>query len=156
MSGFRITGLKRAEFEPLFGLSDEDLKERNALRVVADSKPGFPCRISLADAEPGESLILVNYEHQGAASPYRSSHAVYVREGASEEAVFENHVPPYLSIRLLSVRAFDEAGMMVDCDVTPGDALAPLIDRMLADDRAAYLHVHNARPGCFAARVDRA
>ncbi len=155
MSGFRITGLKRAEFEHLFGLSDEELKKRNALRVVADSKPGFPCRISLADAEPGESLILVNYEHQDAASPYRSSHAVYVREGASEE-VFENQIPPYLSLRLLSVRAFDDSGMMVDCDVVPGEALAPLVERMLADDRAAYLHVHNARPGCFAARVDRA
>jgi hypothetical protein len=155
VSGYRITGLPSAPFEPLFGLDEAALKQRGARRVVADRKPGFPCRITLEDAEPGETLILTHYEHQEADSPYRASHAVFVREGAAREAVFENEVPPYLALRLLSVRAFDEQGMMVDCDVAPGEKLEPLIDRMFADDRAAYLHVHNARPGCFAARIDR-
>ena len=156
MSGYRISGLKPAGFEELFGLDDAALRDRRAMRVIADKKPGFPCRITLADAEPGESLILTHYEHQDAASPYRASHAIYVREGATEAAMFEDEIPDYLALRLLSVRAFDDSGMMTDADVVQGDALKPVIERMFADPRVAYLHVHNARPGCFAARIDRA
>ena len=64
-------------------------------------------------------------------------------------------IPEQLAIRLLSVRAFDGDGMMIDADVVEGTGLEPLIERMFADGRVAYLHVHNARRGCFAARVDR-
>ena len=78
-----------------------------------------------------------------------------MREGAGEAAVFENEVPPALALRLLSVRSFDSGGMMVDADVTPGETLEPLIERLFANEKAAYLHVHNAKRGCFAARVDR-
>lgn len=156
MTGYRISGLPISHFESLFGATDAALRERDAVRVTADKKPGFPCRITLEDAEPGETLILTNYEHQNAASPFRSSHAVYVREGAAREAVFEGEVPVYLSQRLLSVRAFDETGMMIDSDITPGEALEPMIEQMFAQSRAAYLHLHSARPGCFVARVDRA
>ena len=156
MTAYRITGLPIADFQPLFGLDDAALRTRNALRVVADSKPGFPCRITLEDAEPGETLLLVNYEHQNAPTPYRSRHAIFVRESAKAEAVIENEVPPYLATRLLSVRAFDAEGMMVDADCVEGAALEPLIDRMFEEPRIAYLHVHNARRGCFAARIDRA
>ncbi|HEY9554875.1 DUF1203 domain-containing protein [Allosphingosinicella sp.] len=152
--GYRVSGLPLADFEPLFGLDDEALKARNVLRVTADSKPGFPCRVTLEDAEPGETLLLLNYEHQAAATPYRSSHAIFVREAARSEAAFENEVPPLLSGRLLSVRAFDGGDMMIDADCIDGSELEPLIERMLGDG-AAYLHVHNARRGCFAARVDR-
>ena len=154
MTGYRISGLPLGDFEPLFGLDDEALSARNAVRVTADSKPGFPCRVTLEDAEPGETLILLNYEHQPAATPYRSGHAIFVREAAQAEAVFENEVPPLLSSRLLSVRAFDAAGMMVDADCVEGADLERLIERLLGDPGTAYLHVHNARRGCFAARID--
>jgi hypothetical protein len=153
--GYRVSGLPLGDFQPLFGLDEEALQARGAMRVVADTKPGFPCRVTLEDAEPGETLILVNYEHQGAATPYRSSHAVFVREAASREAIVENEVPPLLSGRLLSVRAFDCDGMMTDADCVEGRELEPLIERLLGNPRTAYLHVHNARRGCFAARVDR-
>lgn len=154
--GYRISGLPLSDFAPLFGLDDEALKARGALRVTADSKPGFPCRVTLEDAEPGETLLLLNYEHQAATTPYRSSHAIFVRERARGEAAFENEVPPLLSDRLLSVRAFDAHGMMVDADCVPGAELEPLIERLFDAPDTAYLHVHNARRGCFAARVDRA
>lgn len=155
MSGFSIAGLSPAPFLPLFGLGDEALAARGALRMTCDEKPGFPCRITLADAEPGETLLLLNHEHQPAATPYRSAHAIFVREGAREAARYENKVPEALASRLLSVRAFDSADMMIDADVIEGTALAPLIERMFADPATAYLHVHNAKRGCFAARVDR-
>ncbi len=150
-----ITGLPLADFQPLFGLSDAALAERGVLRVRVTDKPGFPCRITLADADPGETVLLLNYEHQGAATPYRSSHAIFVRESATGTARVAGAIPECLAARLLSVRAFDAAGMMVDAEVVEGAALEPLIARMFADPAAAYLHVHNARRGCFAARVDR-
>ena len=154
MSGYRISGLPLADFQPLFGLDEAALAERGARRVIAAGKPGYPCRVTLADAEPGESLILLNYVHQEADTPYRSGHAIFVREGAREEAVFDNEVPPLLACRLLSVRAFDGDGNMTDADCVDGTELEPLIERMLGDPGTDYLHVHNAKRGCFAARVD--
>ena len=153
---FRIKGLSPAPFRHLFGLGDEELARHNARRVVAETKPGFPDRISLSDAEPGESVLLVHYQHQPAATPYRASHAVYVREGA--ETVYDrvDEVPAMLASRLISLRAFDADGMMIDADVTEGAALAPLIERLLANDAAAYLHAHFAKRGCYAARIERA
>jgi hypothetical protein len=153
---FRITGLPAALYAPLFALPDAELAARGALRRVADRSPGFPCRVSLADAAPGETVLLVHHEHQPAPTPYRAGHAVYVRAGAEEARPAPGEVPEALRRRLLSVRAFDGAGMMVDADVVDGRAVEPVIARLLADPAVAYLHLHNAKPGCWAARVDRA
>jgi Protein of unknown function (DUF1203) len=152
---FQISGLKFAEFAPLVGLSDVQLEALNVRRVVANRYPGFPCRVSLVDAQPGESVLLVNYEHLPVASPYRARYAIYVRESASDARVARDEIPPVLHKRLLSVRAFSAAGMLLDADITEGAALVHTIDRLLAPVQVAYLHLHNARPGCFAARVDR-
>ncbi|HET6551973.1 MAG TPA: DUF1203 domain-containing protein [Dyella sp.] len=152
---FRITGLPAAAFADLFTLSDEELAQRRAVRVVADQPHGYPCRISLTDAEPGQSLILLNYEHQPADSPFRSTHAIYIREGQQQYDRMDE-VPDQLRRRLLSVRGFDASGMLRDADVAQGTALEPLIERLFEDEQVAYLHIHMARPGCYAARVDRA
>jgi hypothetical protein len=152
---FQISGLPLAEFKPLFALTDGQLAERHIVRRIVDEFPGFPCRVSLCDAEPGERVLLVNYEHLAVASPYRSRHAVYVRENAVEAHPAVNEVPEVLSRRLLSLRAFDDAGMLREADVVEGKQVVPVIERMLGDPKVAYLHVHNAKPGCFAARVDR-
>ncbi|WP_267223317.1 DUF1203 domain-containing protein [Dyella silvae] len=152
---FRITGLPAEPFDALFSLSDDALAARRAMRVVAEEGHGYPCRISLTDAEPGQTLILLNYEHQPADSPFRSNYAIYIREG---EQQFDriDEVPDQLRRRLLSVRGFDKHGMLCDADVAQGTALEPLIERLFADDRVACLHIHFARPGCYAARVDQA
>jgi Protein of unknown function (DUF1203) len=153
---FQISGLPVAPFAPLFGLSDAELATRAIVRRTADKSPGFPCRVSLRDAEPGETLLLLNYEHLPVASPYRSSHAIYVREYAEEAHVPVNVVPEVLRRRLLSLRAFDKQGMLMEADVVDGRDIEPLIEKMLESPKVEYLHVHNAKPGCFAARVDRA
>ncbi len=151
---FRITGLPADKFQPLFALSDEELKRRGALRLTADG-PGYPCRVSLTDAAPGDELILLHYEHQDADTPFRASHAIYVRPGEQRyESVAE--VPPQIRKRLLSIRAFDQSGMMLEADVSEGIAVEPVIARMFGNDKVAYLHLHYARQGCYAARVDRA
>ena len=122
-----IAGLDPAPFLRFYGLSDETLAVRQVVRMTADSKPGFPCRITLEDADPGEVLLLLNYEHLPDASPYRSRHAIFVREGAETPAVFTDEVPEQLATRLLSVRAFDRDAMMTDAEVIEGNALEPLI-----------------------------
>lgn len=153
---FQISGLPLSPFAPLFSLSDEALAHHDARRVVADKRPGFPCRVSLRDAEVGERLILLNYEHLSVSSPYRSRHAIFVRESASEAHLATDEVPEQLRIRLLSVRAFDTQGMMKGAEVTPGTALERVIEHLFSNPNVSYLHIHNAKPGCYAARVDRA
>jgi hypothetical protein len=153
---FRISALPAAPFALLYGLPDEELRRHGVVRRIADRQPGFPCRVSLKDADVGDSVLLLNFEHQAADSPYRASHAIYVREGAREAHPAVDEVPAQLRSRLLSVRAYDEAGMMVVADVVEGTAVEGVIDAMLARPEVAYLHLHNAKPGCYAARVDRA
>ena len=151
---FRIVGLPAELFTDLFALSDRELAARNAVRRIADAEPGYPCRVSLTDAQPGQEVILVHFEHHSVASPFRASHAIYVRDGeVTYDAI--DRVPDQLRLRLLSVRAFDGAGMMVGAEVIEGPQLERAVEQLFEDARAAYLHVHFARPGCYAARVER-
>ena len=154
--GFRITGLSPAPFQPLFGLTDDALAAHGARRLVADTAPGFPDRIELRDAQPGEAVILVNYEHQGAATPYRSRHAIFVLEGATTPYDRVNEIPPVLRPRQISLRAFDGDHMMVDAELGGGEDLEDLIERLFANPRTAYLHAHYAKRGCYAALGTRA
>ena len=151
-----ITGLPVAVFQPLFGLDEAELAAYGAIRVVVETKPSAPCRISLVDADPGETVLLLNYEHQDAPTPYRSTHAIYVREAATRTARLVDEIPEVLRGRLLAVRAYDAQGMMIDAEVLQDEALEPLIENWLDRPQIAYLHVHNAKRGCYAARIDRA
>lgn len=155
MSGFTIRGLDPTPFAPLFGLTDAALAGRRARRHIADTKPGFPCRVTLEDAEPGEPLILVHYEHLPVDTPFRASHAIYLREGATDAACHVDAVPDQFRRRILSLRAFDATGMMIDADLVVGTQADSAIVRLLADRQVAYLHAHFAKFGCFAGRVDR-
>lgn len=152
---FRVTGLDAAMFKHLFEMSDEELRRHNARRYVADAKPGFPCRVSLEDAEPCETLILTNYRHQKADSPYQSAGPIFVRERDAPRAVHVDEVPVQLARRLVSLRAYNRDGMMVDADVAEGAAIKPSIERLLADPLTDYIHAHFARRGCYAALIER-
>ena len=150
---FRISGLPAENFDHLFALSEGELAAQGAVRRKA---PGaVPCRVSLTDATPGEDVILTNYEHHAVDSPYRMRFAIYVRQGEKTYSEIDE-VPQQLRTRTLAVRSFDAAGMMVERELAEGTALESAIERLLADPRAAYLHVHFAAPGCYAARVERA
>lgn len=153
---FRATGLSRSKFETLFALSDGELAARGMQRMIADEKPGFPCRVTLEDAEPGERVILLPFEHQPAASPYRASGPIFVREAVREAFDAVGVVPPVLRGRQLSMRGYDDAGCMVEADVVQGDAVEEAIARFFANVNVSYIHVHNAKRGCYACRIDRA
>jgi hypothetical protein len=151
---FRFTGISVEPFRPLFVLSDEELVERGMRRVTATRKPGFPCRVGLADAEPGERLILLPYEHHAADTPYRSSGPIFIRETAGE--TYDGAaVPPALRSRPLSLRVYDKEGMLIAAEVAAGGALEPALARLFAGEDVAYIHIHNAGQGCYACRVDR-
>jgi hypothetical protein len=152
---FRITGLAPEPFRPLFGLSDQELAAQGVRRYVADSKPGFPDRVEMRDAEPGETVLLLNYTHQPADTPYRASHAIFVIEGARMRYDRIDEVPAALRLRTLSLRAFDKYDLIVDADLVDGGNVESTIQRFFADPRVAYIHAHYAKYGCYAARIDR-
>ena len=152
---YQLRGLEPALFENLFDLDDDALAARGMRRMRADQPVGFPCRISLEDAPVGEEVLLLPFTHQDSQSPYRASGPIFVRRGRREAARIVNALPSYLTLRPLSVRAYGAADEMVDAEVVDGAAAAPLIERYLAREDVAYLHVHFARRGCFACRIDR-
>lgn len=152
---FRITGLSPNPFRHLFGLSDEELAKHGARRYVADTKPGYPDRIEVRDAEPGETLILLNYVHQPADNPYHASHAIFVREGAETAYDRVNEIPDALRLRQISLRAYDADDLMIDADLVDGREMESVIERFFANPHVAYIQAHYAKRGCYAARIDR-
>jgi len=153
---FRITGLSPEPFKPVFQLDADALSAIGAQRVFADDASGYPCRVSLAHALPGEELILMSYQHQPGHSPYRAAGPVFARKSALNAFDAVNVVPEPVRVRLLSVRAYDGDDMIVEAEVVEGNVIEALIERYFERDDVAYLHLHYARRGCYACRVDRA
>jgi len=153
---FRITGLSVEPFRHLFGLSDEELATRGIIRRVADTRPGLPDRVEIRDAQPGETVLLLNYTHQPASTPFQASHAIFVREGATERYDRTNEVPPAMRQRTLSLRAFDNNDIMIDADLVEGATVEQLIGRFFDNPKVSYIQAHYAKWGCYAARIDRA
>lgn len=152
---FRFRGLPLEPFRRYFAMSDAELAAHDVKRMVADTKPGFPCRITLEDAEPGERVLLLSFPHQPMHSPYKASGPIFVRENAGGS--FDGRgIPPVLRNRLLSLRAYDPAGMMVDADVIDGNEVEGLLERLFARGDVENVHIHNARRGCFSCSVERA
>jgi len=152
---FTISGLPIEDYSPLFALDTEALAGRGIIRRVATAKPGFPCRIGLRDAEPGETVLLLNHQHQPADTPYRSSYAIYVSEAAVETWSARDTIPSAMRGRPIALRAFSDEGHLVGAEVVVGDQLEIAIERQLALPGSAYVHAHNAAHGCFVARIDR-
>lgn len=153
---FQIHALPRDMFAPLFALPDDALRTRDIRRVVADGRPVYPCRVSLQDATEGERLLLLPHAHHVVDTPYRAAGPVYVREAAIQATPDIAEVPALLRTRLLSLRAYDARGMMVWADVRPGTELEAGLDELFALERTDYVHLHYAKPGCYACRVVRA
>jgi hypothetical protein len=156
MTAFQFVALSYEQFAPLFHLGDTDLGAMNARRVVVDEKPGVPCRVSLADAEVGETVLLLPFTHHDVASPYRASGPIYVRSGAHTAMPAVGEIPLMFRHRLLSLRAYDQAAMLINAAVANGTELETTIGDLFRDPAVRYLHIHNARPGCYNCRVVRA
>ena len=153
---FRVRGLSRESFAPLFALDDEALAARGMRKVTADEPHSAPCRVSLQDAEPGEILLLLSHQHQPADSPFRASGPIFVRERAGAAFDEIDAIPDAIARRTISVRAYDAQAMMVDGDLAQGADLAPLLEQWLQRSEVDVIHLHYARRGCYAALVERA
>ena len=151
---YAINGLDPAPFAPLFDLDDARLEARGIVRMPVDN-PNFPCRISLQDADLGDEVLLLNHVSHDAANPYRASHAIFVSRSASEAGRYVDSIPPALDRRILSLRAFNADGMMVDAALAPPGEADAAIRGLLANPTADHVDAHNAIRGCFAARIER-
>ncbi len=153
---FRIRGLEPAPFAPLLALDDAALAARGMRRMVCDAPRSAPCRVSLEDAEPGERLLLLAYEHQPADSPFRASGPIFVREVAAEAYDRVDEVPTaILSRPAISLRAYDRDAMMIDAALAPGVEVSRILQDWMARPEVDTVHLHYALRGCFAARADR-
>lgn len=156
MTAFQLSGIDPRPLQPLFDLDDTQLAAQGAVRCVASSDHGFPCRVSLRDAAVGETVLLLPFWHQPAASPYRASGPIFVRRAAEPACLAVDEVPPYVSRRLISVRAYNHGDRIATAEVLEGTAVADWLHRQLDDRHIAYVHLHNARYGCYSCRADRA
>lgn len=153
---FQFIAMPYERFEPLFSRSDEELRAMDARRMVVDDKPGYPCRVSLVDAEVGETVILLPFTHHDVSSPFRASGPIYVRSGAATADPGADVIPAMFEHRLLSVREYDQSAMLVDAEIVKGVELESAIRHIFDDEDVNYLHIHNAGQGCFLCRVVRA
>ena len=154
-SSFQVVALARKNFASLFQMTDADLAAQGMRRVIADKKPYYPCRISLVDAEIGEPVIFLSYEHLPVSSPQQSRGPIFVREQAVDVVLAPRELPEMLRHRLMAVRAFDAEHHMLGAEAIEGAQTASLIEQAFADPRVDYLHLHNAKVGCFFCRVNR-
>lgn len=152
---FQFLSLSDTRFSLFFGKDSQSLAKLGVMTRVVDKKPGFPCRVSLQDAEIGERVLLLNFEHLPARSPFRSSHAIFVREGAKQIHLPPNVVPDFLRVRTLSLRAIDAQALLVNAQLCDGREVEKAVLALLADSNVERIHVHSAGPGCFLCEVQR-
>ena len=151
---FIIRGLDPSPYRPLFDLPDEALEERGIIRMTVNG-PTYPCRVSLTDRAEGESVLLLNHVSNDVTGPYRTSHAIFLTESEEDPAVFVDRVPPVFAQRILSLRGYDNDGMMVDAVIAQPGQSEDLIRRLFDDPRVGTIHAHTATRGCFVARIER-
>jgi hypothetical protein len=155
MPSFQIVGLSPAPFDPLFALPADALAALGIRRVRAAAGVGYPCRVSLVDADAGDELLLLPFEHQPANSPYRASGPIYVKVGARQRTMAVGEIPESVRRRQISLRAYDADDMIVNADVCEGESVGAEIERLLDDPLVRYLHLHNAKRGCYSCLVRR-
>jgi hypothetical protein len=150
------TGTLRFRLVPIDATVAAALRETGGIRYVADSKPGYPCRQCLRDAELGEEVLLVSYDPFTRDSPYRGAGPIFLHTQRCAPDPGASVIPDQLLVRQLSVRAFDAEAMMVDAALIDGSELQAAIEQFFADSDTDEIHVHNASRGCWAVTVARA
>jgi len=150
-----MNNTKSFRLSPIAEAAADALREGAGEVYVADQKPGYPCRQCLRDAEIGEELILVSHDPFTGESPYRSASPIFLHKTPCQPPSDLHELTSQLTIRQLSVRAFDRGEMMLDAASIPGDHLADSIAELFSDQAVERIHVHNAPRGCWAVSVTR-
>ncbi|MCI2228838.1 DUF1203 domain-containing protein [Polaribacter sp. MSW13] len=139
----------------MFNLSQEELSEKGIVKMVVDEKPGYPCRVTLEDVEIGEEVLLFPFQHHITNSPYQSSGPIFVRKNAKSPNLSINEIPEMLLHRLLSLRVYDNKGMMIEAKTIDGEKLKNEIEVIFNNKSANYIQIHNSSPGCYNCQVNR-
>lgn len=155
MNNFKLEALNYLDFEYLNDLSETELAENHIKKIIADKFPGFPCRVTLEDAAIGETVFLLNYDFHNVNSPYRASGPVFVRANQLTKKYAQNEIPVMFNHRLLSIRGYNKEAMMIFADVCEGRFLKNKLSQMLENQEIEYIHLHNAKPGCYNCVVKR-
>lgn len=150
-----FVALSEELFASYTDMSDSELLQHNAMWLTVDSCPGYPCRVSLQDAQVGEQVLALSFTHHDVASPYKAAGPIFVRKQAKKTTCVPGEVPTMLRHRCLSLRGYTSDGMMIDAGVVEGRDLENHIITMFDNKSVEYIHVHNAKPGCFNCEVRR-
>lgn len=155
-TNFLVKAVAESKFRSLMKSNNEVLASQNARWITVDATPGYPCRVSLVDANIGEKVLALNFTHHDVKSPYKASGPIFVRENATMAEFEMNEVPKLLRHRFLSVRAYNATNMMVGTQLAHGAELESAIKKQFQDPETEYIHIHNAGPGCFNCSIYRA
>ena len=127
-------------------------------RMVAPADGAYPCRVCLAYAKQGETVLLASYDLPRPLGVYWTPSPVFVHADPCTPFSAANEVPEIVRQNaIVSVRAYDAADMcLYDLgQVSVGTEVDAPLDRALSDPRTAFVNVHTARPGCLLCRVEK-
>ena len=121
--------------------------------VTADSPSGYPCRHCLRWAKPGEQLILFPFTSVDSGA-YQERGPIFVHaEPCARYAETARYPEAFRSGRV--VRAYDRRKFMIDARVVNGEGPEQVIEELLANPDAAFLHVRSVSRGCYTMGVER-
>jgi hypothetical protein len=155
VSAFRVVPIPESVAEDVRRTKADPYGNESLEPIRVEDPKGYPCRLCLEDAQVGEEVLLFSYSPFERPAPYRNLGPIFVHAHACAPYAGDT-VPELLRGRLLALRSYGTDDRMVDCDVVQGSEIESTLSRLFSNAKARYVHVHNARPGCFMARVDRA
>ncbi len=152
MSDLRFSALPR----PLLDQARAAAVAAGTAVIPADDDTPFPVRCCLSDETRADRVLLVSVQPPVADSPYTVRSPVYIHRDSCSGQAPAASAPEILTTRRLSLRAYDERHMITGSTVVEGVEVERAAAGLLDDERASYVHVHFAGPGCYACRIDRA
>ncbi len=126
-------------------------------RRVVDG-PGFPCRHCLRLGTPGEVMLLGSYALPRPQGVYWTPSPIFLHEKDCPRFDAVDEIAPIvLANGIVSVRSYDAEEMcLYDLGAfSEGSAVAPILERAVADPRTRFINIHTARPGCLLTAVEK-
>jgi hypothetical protein len=122
--------------------------------VTADSPEGYPCRLCLRWAQPGERLILFPFASIAPGRPYSESGPIFVHAERCERYRLTNEFPAEFR-RGRAIRAYDSEQNMIAGEVVNGNEPEAVIEKLLQNQETAFLQVRSASRGCYTMGIER-
>lgn len=127
----------------------------NRLTVVESPEGGAPCRHCLRVSTDGERLILFAHRPFDGDGPYAEVGPVFIHADACARYAATTIFPPAFAERTLTLRAYDDRGLIASAEVAPPGARDDVLARMFENERVRFVHVRNPAWGCYDFAVER-